>query len=267
MRDRCLFFLHIRGIIENAEKEKSARIIDFFWTNFKKQSILCQFEGEFSVKYCRGSIPYLIDCWKIISRRQNGVFMSQTDQKNKYLEDNDIIDMYWNRNEKAIEETDRKYGRFLYRIAYNIIYNHPDCEECLNDTYLSTWNTVPPTIPIVFQSFLSKIMRNVAVDKLRERGAAKRIPSELIVSIDEIGEMIPYNEENEAIEAIAEILNGYLRELDDREQLIFVCRYYYCDRVSEIAEMLNVSDRTVFRMLSSIKDGLKSKFDEEGINI
>ena len=100
------------------------------------------------------------------------------------MSDEDIVALYFARNEKAISETDLKYGRYLFTIAYNIVHDRLDCEECLNDTYLGTWNAIPPHRPPVFQVFLSKIMRNTAVDKFRKTRASKRIPSELVVSLD-----------------------------------------------------------------------------------
>ena len=90
------------------------------------------------------------------------------------MPDGEIIELYWKREEAAISETDKKYGKYLYRIAYNIVHDELDCEECLNDTYLGTWNRIPPARPNVFQIFLSKIMRNIAVDRFRKNTAKKR---------------------------------------------------------------------------------------------
>ena len=187
-----------------------------------------------------------------------------------FMADTDIVELYWQRNERAISETDRKYRRYLYRIAYNIVHSDPDCDECLNDTYLGTWNAIPPARPNVLQAFLSKIMRNIAVDKAREMHAARRVPSELIVSLDEIGGVLSYSispDEERAIATVAEILNAFLRGLDARSQLIFVCRYYYCDKVSEIAKMLEVSERTVFRALAEMREYLRGMLKEEGIDV
>ena len=196
--------------------------------------------------------------------------MAQDKKENKFLSDKDIVDLYWDRDEKAIDETDKKYGKYLYTIAYNIIHSRLDCEECLNDTYLGTWNAIPPQKPVSLQNFLSRITRNIAIDKYRERSASKRIPSELVESLDELGETLSYDgslEEEAAVSAVAEELNKFLRELDERDQFIFVCRYYYCDKVSEIAEMLGVSERTVFRSLTVMRDELKDKLESEGINV
>ena len=197
--------------------------------------------------------------------------MNGTNKKTDvYMADEDIVELYWQRDEAAIKETDKKYRRYLYKIAYNIVHSEPDCDECLNDTYLGTWNAIPPARPNVFQAFLSKIMRNIAVDRARELHAAKRVPSELIVSIDEIGEALTYDmspDEEATISAVGEVLNAFLHGLSERDQLIFVCRYYYCDKVTDIGEMLNISDRTVFRALSDMRDALKEKLSKEGIEV
>ena len=190
------------------------------------------------------------------------------DLKKEYLSDETIIDLYWDRNEKAIEETDRKYGKYLFAVAYNIVYDSMDCEECLNDTYLSTWNTIPPKRPTVFQAFLTRIMRNQAVDKFRTRSAAKRIPSELMISLDELEDCIANDlsiEEEIEVKELARALNNYLRSLPEREQFIFVCRYYYADKIASIAKMLKISEPTVFRSLSDMRNGLREHLEKEGI--
>ena len=135
---------------------------------------------------------FIIRGYHFLTRKEMRMKQDKTvrDLKKEYLSDETIIDLYWDRKEKAIEETDRKYGKYLFAVAYNIVYDSMDCEECLNDTYLSTWNTIPPKRPTVFQAFLTRIMRNQAVDKFRTRSAAKRIPSELMISLDELEDCI-----------------------------------------------------------------------------
>ena len=184
------------------------------------------------------------------------------------LDDNEIIELYWHRNESAITATDTKYGKYLFTIAYNILHSNMDCEECVNDTYFSTWNRIPPTRPNVFQVFLSKITRNVAVDKYRKNRAEKRIPSEMINSLDELDECISSNVNLEEIVFIRQaslVLNEYLQTLTQKQTLIFVCRYYYCDSIDTIARMLKTSESTVFRTLSKIREGLKARLEQEGL--
>ena len=186
------------------------------------------------------------------------------------LTDESIIELYWNRDEKAISETDKKYGRYLYAIAYNIVHDDLDSEECLNDTYIGTWNQIPPTRPNIFQVFLAKITRNHAINKFKKSRASKRIPSELIVSLDELDDCLPASpsvEEELEAHRIAELLNTYLEGLSRQEQLLFVCRYYYADRVSEIARITGINERTVYRILEAMRDGLNKKLTEEGYTI
>lgn len=183
------------------------------------------------------------------------------------LSDETIIELYWNRNEDAIQATDEKYGKYLYMIAYNIVHDNMDCEECLNDTYLSTWNRIPPTRPKFFQLFLSKIIRNIAVDRYRKNSAEKRISSEMTCSLEELDDCLPSEmglEDEVLMRAVIDAMNDYLRSLSKREVLIFICRYYYSDSIDSIAQMLKVSRNTVFRDLSKIRSGLKERLEAEG---
>lgn len=193
--------------------------------------------------------------------------MKSKQQHRTLMSDEDIIMLFWNRNETAIDETDKKYGRYLFTVAHNILHDRLDCEECLNDTYLGTWNRIPPTRPTVFQVFLSKIMRNIAVDKHRANTAAKRVPSELTVSLSELEEcirQIPSVEEEYAASELGRIMNEYLEGLSERETLVFVCRYYYSDKIKAIAEMLGVHENTVLKELSNIRNGLRERLEKEG---
>jgi len=194
----------------------------------------------------------------------------QNEVKDNVLSDDAIIDMYWERNESAITATDQKYGEYLYAISYNILRDRLDSEECLNDTYLTTWNKIPPSRPKIFQGFLSKITRDISVDRYRKTRAERRIPSELIVSLDELGDCIACPDSIDVTNAVTEIsrvLNTYLKNLPERDRFIFVCRYYYADSAAYIGKMLGVSDKTVYRELSRVRNGLRKYLKEEGIDI
>ena len=183
------------------------------------------------------------------------------------LPDEKIIELYWNRDEKAIRETDKKYGNYLYSIAYNIVNDRLDTEECVNDTYLGTWERIPPARPNVFHVFLARIIRNIAVSKFRRNTAQKRIPSEMQISLDELDECMassPSAEEDYFVEKVAAILNDYLSSLSRRRELIFVCRYYYADKISNIAKMLGLSENSIYRELVVIRQGLKEELEKEG---
>lgn len=197
--------------------------------------------------------------------------MSEENKKTKHLSDEEIIALFWERNEKAIDETDKKYGRYLYAIAYNIVHDSLDSEECLNDTYHGTWNRIPPTRPRVLGSFLSRIMRNIAVDKFRANSAQKRIPSEYTVTLEELDECITVDESDVEkkydIRQISRILNGFLNKLSAKREYIFVCRYYYADTISDIAKSLGLKDSTVSRELSLMRRELREVLEKEGYNI
>ena len=183
------------------------------------------------------------------------------------LADEAIIELYWNRNESAIIETDRKYKGYLYTIAYNILHDSMDCEECLNDTYLGTWNTIPPERPSIFQAFLSKIMRNTAVVRYKRNTASKRIPSEMTVSLAELGDSMPYSpsaEDEYLVSQVSRVVSDFLRSLPERNAFIFICRYYCSDRIADIAAMLHISERTVFRELTAMREELKGILTKEG---
>ena len=185
----------------------------------------------------------------------------------KPLTDEAIILLYWNRDESAISATSDKYGRYLFTIASNILHDAMDSEECVNDTYLSTWNKIPPTKPTIFQAFLSKLTRNIAIDKFRENNAAKRIPMEMTTSLSELDACIPSEttvEDEIFVKDVSGILNTFLNEQNRRSQIIFICRYYFFDSVASIASMLKISDRTVFRELEKLREGLKDRLKAEG---
>jgi RNA polymerase sigma-70 factor (ECF subfamily) len=190
------------------------------------------------------------------------------DDQNDILSDEDIIELYWRRSERAISETDTKYGKYLFTIAYNIVHDRLDSEECLNDTYIGTWNSIPPHRPNVFQVFLSRITRNIAIDKYREKTADKRVNSELTVSLEELNDCVcidPSIEEQMLVSEISKVLNDFLASLSEREKFIFVCRYYYSDSVINIAKMLQVTERTVFRNLAKSREKLRKELINAGI--
>ncbi len=186
------------------------------------------------------------------------------------MTDEAIIELFWQRDERAISVTDAKYRAYLFTIAQNIIYDTYDCDECLSDTYLRTWNKIPPTRPRIFSAFLAKITRGLALDKFRRNTAEKRIPSELVVSLSELDECITARESaDESLEAaeLARILNAFIASLTTSDEYIFICRYYYADKISLIARGLGLSENTILRRLSRMRASLKSMLEREGFNV
>ena len=182
--------------------------------------------------------------------------------------DEQIIDLFFGRDERAIALTDEKYGRYLYTIAYNIIRNSLDCEECVNDTYLSAWNKIPPARPTLLQVFLSKITRGLAIDRHRNRTAHKRVPAEMIGALEELEECLsPQStpEDEFLARQISAVLNDYLHSLPKTDAFLFICRYYYSDSVLHIADMLGVSKNTVYRRLQTIRTNLRIALEKEGL--
>ena len=183
------------------------------------------------------------------------------------MSDEEIIALFWQRDEQAIKETDIKYKKFLLSLAYNIIHDISDSEECLNDTYIGAWNSIPPSKPTLLQAFLATIMRRTAIDRYKERKRQKRIASELTVSLSEVEDFIADDSdmysETDAKE-LGRVISDFVRSLPERRMYIFMSRYYVARPIKEIAELLGCSESTVNKEISSIKRYLKEKLEKEG---
>ena len=186
--------------------------------------------------------------------------MSKSTEQQEIIADEQIIELYWRREEKAIQETDKKYGQFLFRIAYNILHERLDCEECQNDTYLGVWNAIPPTRPTVFPAFITQIMRRIAINRYKEKASKKRIPSELTISMEDVNGTL-HGDDSVAVKyemaEVGKIINTYVRELSDRQRYIFIDRFYLAESVETIATDLSISVPTVYREIDKIKHSLK----------
>ena len=148
------------------------------------------------------------------------------------MNDTEIVELYWNRKERAVEETAKKYGSYCYAIAYNILSNHEDSEESVNDTYIEAWNAMPPHRPLILSSFLGKITRRLAIDKWRSEHAQKRGGGELTDVLDELAECVAYEDSAERHlekQMLSRAINDFLKTLSETERKIFVCRYFYME--------------------------------------
>ena len=183
------------------------------------------------------------------------------------LSDEKIIDLYWARNEDAIRETHMKYGALLYRIAKNILHDARDCEECRNDTYLRTWNAIPPARPAVLRLFLTRIQRNVAIDRYYMNTRKRNVPSEMTVSLEEWAELPAGKDPEDELQAeeLGKIINSFLHELSEQDRYSFIARYYYAEPVRTIALKLRVSESSIYKSLEKMRKMLKARLDEEGI--
>ena len=183
--------------------------------------------------------------------------------------DEKIIDMYWVRDPDAIEETDQKYGPLLRNVAYNILLDALDCEECKNDTYLKIWNTIPSTRPTAFPAFIMQIMRQIAIDRYREKSRKKRIPSQMTVSLEELETMSGGLSVEEVWEAkeLGRLITKYVEGLNERQRYIFIDRYYLAEPVEKTAADLSVSAQIVYREIRKMKYGLREFLEKNGVRV
>ena len=185
------------------------------------------------------------------------------------MNDTEIISLYWKRDESAISETEAKYGAYCRAIARNILSNAQDEQECVNDTYLAAWNSMPPQKPALLKAYLGKIARRTSLKKWRDAHALKRGGSEVQPVLDELAECIPGNSIESALEAaeLTRLINGFLGSLPATERRIFLRRYWYLDSIAEIAGSFGFSQSKVKSMLRRMRLKLMKRLKEEGVPV
>lgn len=186
------------------------------------------------------------------------------------MDDDKIVELYWGRDEKAIEETDFKYKKYLFSIAYNVVYDRLDCEECLNDTYLGAWNAIPPTKPSVLKAFLTTITRRIAIKRYHSNLKQSVIPSEMTVSLSELEDFVAGDGDVDSefdAERLGRVISDFVRSLSERRQFIFMSRYYVADPIDTIASDLSLNRSMVNKELAAIRSALKEKLESEGYSI
>jgi len=184
------------------------------------------------------------------------------------MDDNKIIELYWNRSENAISETATKYGGYCYTIAYNILSNSEDSEESVNDTWLAAWNTMPPKRPKLLAAFLGKMTRYISLDRWKNRTAAKRGGGEVPLVLEELEECISGEDSAEGEylkKEFAMMMNRFLENLPETERKVFLCRYWYMDSIEDIAERFSFSESKVTSMLHRTRGKLRKMLEQEGI--
>lgn len=184
------------------------------------------------------------------------------------MEDRQIVDLYFERNELAIAETGKKYGGYCYNIAYRIVMSLPDAEECVNDTWLHAWNAMPPQRPKVLRQFLAKITRNLSLDRRRVNLAQKRGGGELELTLEELSECIGGNSDpadNLEMEELKKGISEFLHTLPERERSIFLRRYFYLEKTSAIARQYLIKEANVRLILSRTRQKLKDYLWKEGL--
>ena len=186
------------------------------------------------------------------------------------MEDIDIVNLYWERNPNAIKETASKYGGYCKSIAKNILGNNEDAEECVNNAYLSAWNSIPPHRPSMLSTYLGKITRNLSFDRVRSRNADKRGGGEIELVLDELAECVSGTESVEQeIEKneLVKTINSFLETLSQEKCNIFLCRYWYAMPISEIVNRFNLTEANVSVILNRIRSKLKIYLIERGYDI
>lgn len=185
------------------------------------------------------------------------------------MEDEKIIELYFNRSEKAIEETAHKYGRMIRAIAYNILKSTRDSEECENDTYHTAWNKIPPANPPYFSAFLGRIVRNISFDKYDYNNAAKR-NAEFEMEMSELENcLLTVNNTEKELEykETAKHISNFLRKTSYIKRMVFVRRYWYCDSIAAISKEFGFSESKVKSMLLRTRNELKKYLGRYGVTV
>ena len=183
------------------------------------------------------------------------------------MEDTQIIELYWQKNENAISESTNKYGAYCFTIADNILHNTEDSEECVNDTWLRAWNAIPPKRPGRLALFLGTITRNLALDRWKEKHTMKRGNGEMMLALDELAECLNGGTDTEtAYEAkeLQQCIRHFIRSLPERDGNVLVRRYFFVEPVADIAKRYGLTENNVMVILSRTRRKLKAHLLKEG---
>lgn len=186
------------------------------------------------------------------------------ERSEKAVEDRKILELYFERQERAIEETDKKYGRYCHSISYNILESHEDAAEIVNDTYLKVWNTVPPKKPDPLKPYVGIITRNLSLNRWEKRNALKR-GGEIAVALDELSECIG-GDDGDVGEGVvlSDAINRFLKGISSDTRRVFVRRYFYVSSIKEIANDYNMKESAVSMMLARTREKLRTFLEKEG---
>ncbi len=186
------------------------------------------------------------------------------------MKDDQIIELYWQRNENAIRETQAQYGNYCHAIAEHILHDDKDSEECVNDTWLQAWNTIPPQRPAYLQLYLAKITRNLAFGRYRASHAKKRGGGEVNVVLEELAECLAGTSDVETEylgRELADSINCFVRSLPEREGNLFIRRYFYTESISTIAKRYRLTENHTMVILSRVRKRLRKFLEKEGYEI
>lgn len=184
------------------------------------------------------------------------------------MDDLRIIELYFERDEQAIKETDVKYGKLCHSIAYNILKNHEDTEECVNDTYVGVWNAIPPTRPNNFMSFVCKIARNLSLKRLEFMKRGKR-SADVLLSLNELETILPDERYAPDVgdEEVGKLISTFLRSQKEDVRKVFIRKYYFFDSIGDIAERYSFTESKVKNMLFYTRNKLKDYLIKEGVEL
>jgi RNA polymerase sigma-70 factor (ECF subfamily) len=182
------------------------------------------------------------------------------------MEDFKIVDLYWARDEGAISETEKKYGRMLYSLSYSVLSSREDAEECVNDTYVDAWGAMPEARPLYLGAFLSKITRRISIDRFRsihreKRGGMGVVTEELTDCIPDGGSVMEEYENGR----LADTLNRFLHAQPTEKRVMFVRRYFYSQSIAEIAQCLGVTEAKVKVTLHRMREALRTVLEQEDL--
>ena len=186
------------------------------------------------------------------------------------MEDEQIVRLYWDRNEQAIRESSIKYGAYCGSIARNILANEPDVEECVNDTWLNAWRAMPPHRPSVLSTFLGKITRNLAFNLYKKLHRDKRGGHTMDLVLDELEELVSGRDDPEQAalsKALGEEISHFLNTLTVEKQHLFVLRYWYAESIPDIAKRFGMSENNVSVSLSRIRAKLRQYLIGRGYSL
>ncbi len=184
------------------------------------------------------------------------------------MDDRKICELFFERSEKAIEECEKKYGRYVKAVAYSVLGSNEDAEEIVNDTYLRAWNVIPPQKPTKLGAFLAKIARNFALDRYASRRRDREnLAAEAV--LDELADCLPAAEGLSVVDEIVlrDAVNSFLSSLGERERVVFMRRYWYMLPINDVAQMSGISESNAKVMLHRMRKEFKEHLEKEGIII
>ncbi len=183
------------------------------------------------------------------------------------MEDSQIVALYWDRDEAAIDHTDKKYGWYLTKIAHNILADREDARESVNDTYLAAWDSMPPHRPGVLSAYLGKLTRRISIDLFRKKSSKKRGGGEYILSLQELEGCVSNGDSTQQaveLQQLSQAIEAYLRSIGEEARNVFIGRYYYLDPVKTIAGYCHISESKTKILLHRTRQGLWEYLQKEG---